>query len=244
MNNPYFSLIKSVWQNGRPWHQAIIGYYSAYILAQIFISLSPYAFGRTIDVLQNFNPARIYEVIFWLSVGVAVLLLFWLFHGPARVKERYVALQIQQAYRIGIYEQLTQLPLKWHQDHHSGNIITRVNRASAALYRFAGDQFLYAETIIQLLASVGFLLWISLPVGLLSLFTCALAIASVLIFDRKLIPLYDAENEIDNHVGAVVFDYISNMTTILTLRFGELTRTNLFQRMLAVWPIYRGGCIK
>jgi ATP-binding cassette, subfamily B, bacterial len=239
MNNPYFDLIRAVWANGKPWRFAIVMYYLAYIIAQGFLSLSPYAFGRTVDVLQHFAPSRLHEVIFWLSITVVVLVLFWLFHGPARVKEREVALKIQQAMRIRIYEQLTQLPLKWHQDHHSGNIITRVNRASAALYRFAGDQFIYIETIIKFFASSFFLLWLSFPVGILSLVTCVFAIATVLLFDRKLIPLYDAQNEIDNHVGAVFFDYISNMTTILTLRLGELTRNNFFQRMIAVWPFYK-----
>ncbi len=239
MKNPYFDLIRAVWLNGKPWRHTIVLYYCAYIIAQIFLSLSPYAFGQTTNVLQHFTPDRLPDVIFWLSASVVVLLLFWLFHGPARVKEREVALRIQQALRIRLYEQLTQLPLKWHQEHHSGNIISRMNRAAIALYRFAGEQFLYIETVIKFLISTGFLLWISLPVGLLNLVTCAIAITTVMVFDRKLIPLYDKQNEIDNHVGAVLFDYISNMTTILTLRLGDLTRTNLFQRMLKVWPFFR-----
>jgi ATP-binding cassette, subfamily B, bacterial len=239
MNNPYFSLIYDVWQNGQPWRRAIIGYYCAYIIAQAAIGLTPYAFGRTIDVLQHFTPDRLFEVVYWLGVGVAVLLLFWLLHGPARIKEREVALKIQQTFRIRLYEQLTQLPLKWHQNHHSGNIITRVNRASFALRRFAEGQFIYIETIVKFLVSLGFLLWISLPVGLLTLFTCVLAVTTVMVFDRKLISLYNAQNEIDNHVGAVLFDYISNITTILTLRLGELTRANLFKRMMNVWPFFR-----
>jgi len=239
MHNPYFDLIRTVWQNGQPWRRTIIGYYCAYVIAQAAMGLSPYAFGRTIDVLQNFTPTRLSEVIFWLGIGVAVLLIFWLFHGPARIKEREVALKIQQAFRIRLYEQLTQLPLKWHQDHHSGNIITRINRASVALRRFAEDQFTYIETIVKFFVSISFLLWISLPVGLLSLFTCVLASTAVILFDRKLIPLYGTQNEIDNHIGAVLFDYITNMTTILTLRLGELTRANLFQRMLTVWPFFR-----
>jgi ABC-type multidrug transport system fused ATPase/permease subunit len=243
MKNPYFNLIHSVWTNGRPWRHIIVGYYIAYIIAQAFLSFSPYAFGRTVDVLQNFAPNRLIEVITWMAVSVAVLLLFWFFHGPARVKEREVALKIQQALRLRLYEQLTQLPLKWHQDHHSGNIISRLNRASLALFRFAGEQFVYIETIVKFIVSSVFLLWISLPVGLLSLVTCAVSISTVLVFDKKLIPLYDKQNEIDNHVGAVLFDYISNMTTILTLRLGDLTRKNLFQRMMSVWPAYKKDCV-
>lgn len=239
MHNPYFDLISTVWRNGKPWRRTIVGYYIAYIIAQAILSLGPYAFGKTVDILQHFTPDKLTAVVLWLSMSVAVLLIFWIFHGPARVKEREVAMHIQQDLRIRIYEQLTQLPLKWHQNHHSGNIISRINRASTALFRFAGDQFIYIETIIKFIASSCFLLWISLPLGILSLLSCAISIITVLLFDRKLIPLYTKENEIDNHVGAVLFDYISNMTTILTLRLGELTRNNLFQRLMSIWPFYK-----
>ncbi len=239
MHNPYFDLIRVVWKQGKPWRRTIVGYYIAYIIAQSFLSMGPYAFGRTVDILQHFTPDKLTHVVFWLSASVGVLLIFWMFHGPARVKERAVAMHIQQSLRAQIYEQLTRLPLKWHQDHHSGNIISRINRASLALFRFAGDQFIYIETLIKFLVSSLFLLWISLPVGLLSLLSCTISIIVVLLYDRVLIPLYDKENEIDNRIGAVMFDYISNMTTILTLRLGELTQSNLFQRLLSIWPFYK-----
>jgi ATP-binding cassette subfamily B protein len=172
MKNPYIDLIQAVWQNGKPWRTTIVGYYIAFIIAQTFYGFSPYTLGRTIDVLQHFTPGRLHEVVFWMAASVAVLILFWLFHGPARVKEREVAMKIQQAFRTRIYEQLTELPLKWHQDHHSGNIISRLNRASNALYRFAGDQFIYIETIIKFIVSTAFLLWLSFPVGIAMFISC------------------------------------------------------------------------
>ena len=239
MKNPYFDLIRTVWWYGKPWRASIVGYYFAYIMAQGALGLTPYAFGRTINVLQTFQPGRLSEVVFWLLAGVVFMLIFWIFHGPARIVERNVALKIQQTYRLNLYEQLARLPLNWHQDHHSGNIITRLNRAAIALRQFAENQFIYIETIVKFLVSIGFLLWLSVPVGIISLLASSLVTYVVILFDRKLIPLYNAENEIDNHVGAVLFDYISNMTTILTLRLGELTHSNLFQRMMAVWPFFR-----
>lgn len=243
MTNPYFSLIKTIWHYGSQWRRVIVGYYIAFMMAQAVESLSPYAFGRAIDILQHFTPARLHEVVLWLLVSVGLMLGFWMFHGPARVVERTVALRVQQAYRLDLYEQITRLPLAWHQDHHSGNIITRLNRAATALRQFGENQFIYIETIVKFLVSIGFLLWLSVPVGLLCLFASVLVAFIVILFDRKLIPLYDAENEIDNHVGAVLFDYISNMTTVLTLRLGELTHSNLFQRMMTVWPFFRKDAV-
>lgn len=238
MNNPYFSLIRSVWRYGANWHFAIVGYYLAYVAAQMFNSISPYAFGKAIDVLQNFHAGRMHEIIVWICISVSGVFLFWVFHGPARVIERKVALKIQQNFRLKMYENLTRLPLKWHQEHHSGNIITQINRTSTALYTFAETQFLYVESIIRFLTSIGFLLWISLPVGLISLLSSIAIATIVVLFDGKLIPIYKSENEIDNHVGAVLFDYVNNMTTVLTLRLGELTNSNLFKRMMLVWPFF------
>ncbi len=168
MKNPYFGLIGNVWHYGKNSRWAICGYYIAFILAQSSLSLSPYAFGQAINVLQKFEPDRLNELLFWLGFGVFVALLFWAFHGPARIVERIVALKIQQSFRNNMYEQLTRLPLKWHQDHHSGNIITRLNRSSVSLFRFAENQFIYIEMITRFIASIGFLLWISIPVGLVS----------------------------------------------------------------------------
>ncbi len=243
MKNPYFDLIRTVWCYGKPWRASIVGYYIAYVLAQGALGLSPYAFGRAINLLQDFKPSQLSNVVFWLIAGVVVMLVFWIFHGPARIVERNVALKIQQSYRLDLYQQLSKLPLNWHQDHHSGNIITRLNRAAVALRQFAENQFLYVETIVKFLVSIGFLLWLSVPVGILSFLASSMVTYIVILFDRKLIPLYSAENEIDNHVGAVLFDYISNMTTILTLRLGDLTHSNLLQRMLAIWPLFRKDSI-
>lgn len=235
---PYFNLFKTVWQNGKPWHRQIVGYYLAYILAQGLLSIGPYAFGRTIDLLQHFSQENLRQIIFWLVFGVALHPLFWLFHGPARVVERKVALRIQQSFMQTLYERLTQLPLKWHQNHHSGDTITRINRSCTALKRFAEDQFIYIETIMKFIVSIGFLFWISLPIGLCSLLVCVLSTIAVVLYDRKLVNLYEKENEAENHIGAGLFDYISNMTTVLTLRLGKLTQMNLVKRLAAIWPSY------
>ena len=232
-------MIRTIWHYGQRWRKAIVGYYLAYIIAQIFWSLGPFAFGSAINVLQHFHPGRLHEVLLWLGLSVAVVFVFWVFHGPARIVERTIALRIQQAFRLHVYGKMTQLPLPWHQDHHSGNLISRLTQASTALRQFGESQFIYIETIVQFLVAIGFLLWLSVPVGLLSLLA-SLAVSWIVVrFDKKLVPLYAAENEVENRTGAVLFDYVSNMTTILTLRLGELTHSSLMQRIMQIWPFFK-----
>jgi ATP-binding cassette, subfamily B, bacterial len=189
--------------------------------------------------LQNFNASQFKALMFWLIIGVVLHPIFWLFHGPARVIERDVALKIQQGFLQNIYNKITLLPLKWHQENHSGDIITRINRACAALKRFSEEQFVYVETIIKFILSLGFLFYISPIIGILSLGTCLLAAITIALYDRKLVPLYEQANTAENHIGSGLFDYISNMTTLLTLRLTKLTETNLGQRLLAIWPAYK-----
>ena len=76
MSNPYINLIKTIWRNGKPWRRSIVLFYIAYIIAQAFLSVNPYAFGRAIDALQNFHSGRLHEVIGWLLLGVVLLPLF------------------------------------------------------------------------------------------------------------------------------------------------------------------------
>lgn len=239
MKNPYLNLIHQVWTYGKQWRPIIVGYYFAFILGQGILSVTPYTFGRAIDVLQSFSPERLPEVIYWLGMGVVFILIFWAFHGPARIIERHTALKIQQHFRLTLYQELTRLPLKWHQDHHSGNVLTRISRASTSLYKFAESQFIYIESIVRFTISMAFLLWISVPVGVASLVSAIGIMSLILLFDKKLIPLYAAENEVENKVGAVLYDYVSNMTTVLTLRLGERTHNNLRTRILAIWPFFR-----
>ncbi len=239
MRNPYFNLLRSVWQYGLPWRRTIIGYYVAYIVARSVKNLTPYAFGRAINLLQHFKPELLNEVIYWLIIGVSVILGFWVLHGPARIIERTVALKIQQAFELNFYEKLSKLPLKWHQEHHSGDTVTRLHRASTSLYDFAEDQFLYIQTIVTFFTSVGFLLWISVPIGLLSLATATIIVVIILVFDRTLIRLYDQQNEVENKAKSVLFDYLNNMTTVLTLRLAKSTHQSLGNRLKLMWPFFK-----
>ena len=70
MNIPYLNLVRTVWRNGKRWHRHIICYYLAYIVAQGLLSLSPYTFGKSIDVLQHFSADKLNQLLFWLLFGV------------------------------------------------------------------------------------------------------------------------------------------------------------------------------
>ena len=65
-----------------------------------------------------------------------------------------------------------------------------------------------------------------------------MATITVVLYDRKLVALYERENAAENSIGAGLFDYISNMTTVLTLRL-KTHESNLVSRLAAIWPAYK-----
>lgn len=235
---PYISLFRTVWLYGSSWRIHIVGYCCAYVIAQISLSLSPYALGNAIDILQEFGLLKYKEIILWLLSGLFALIIYWIFHGPARIVERKVALKLKQNFKLSMYDKLTCLELKWHQHHHSGNVISRIQRSSNALYHFAESQHIYIETFVRFIVSILFLLWISIPIGISCLLTSILLLIGIVIFDRKLVKLYDLENDIENETGGILVDYINNMATVLTLRLGQLTKMELSKKMLQVWKFF------
>lgn len=238
-NNHYFSLISSVWNYGSKWRHYIVTYYLLLGMAQAILSLSPYAFGKAIEKLQNIKEYGVSETILWLTFGIVITLLFWLFQGPGRILERNVALKIQQEFQLNSYKQLISLPLKWHQDHHSGNLIARINKSCMSLYHFAENQFEYLQNTIKFVMSIVFLSWISLPVGIASITLSLGIIIIVICFDKKLVILYKSENEIENNIWMTLFDYLNNITTILTLRLGHLTHNHVAQRINSIWVFFK-----
>lgn len=243
LKNPYLNLVAQVWYYGKECRSSIIVYYIAFILAQTIHDIGPYAFGKSIDILQHFSRDKLNDLLFWQAISVATMLFFWLFHGPARVLERTVALKIVQNLKLSLYEGLTKMPLKWHLDHHSGDTISREKKATVALNKFASDQFLYIETIVKFIVAIGFLTWVAPLVGVLSLISCFLAMSVVFYYDKILIPLYHQQNEIDNKASSTLFDYLSNITTIKMLRLGALTKNNLSVKLLSIWPFFKKDAV-
>ncbi len=55
-------------------------------------------------------------------------------------------------------------------------------------------------------------------------------------FDRVLVPLIEAGNEREHTLNAALFDYISNIITVLTLRLQGSTRAEVAARVDAMRP--------
>lgn len=239
--NPYIKLIKKVWDFAGGVRSRMVLFYFLYIPAIGFSLLQPYAFGQAVNAIQQAGPNMVDNLVYWLSVFIGAMFLFWAFHGPGRIIERSVSFRVYENFMGRMYCKLTELPLVWHQQHHSGEIINRINTAGGSLRSFAEDQFAYFQLILRVVGTIGAMTWIAPVVGLVATLVLAINFFILLQFDRRMARLVHEGNELNHRYNATFFDYVGNMTTLLILRLGALSRTSLGRRLHNIYPNFMSG---
>jgi ABC-type multidrug transport system fused ATPase/permease subunit len=137
---------------------------------------------------------------------------------------------------VKTYAHLQSLPLSWHTDHHSGSIIDRVNKASSAIFEFGQSQMLFVNVFLKFWVPMIILWQISPIVSIVATLAGGLMVFSTRMIYKLSVPEYRAQNEGFHKVASAVHDYVSNITTIITLRLGKLVEEDLRKRINLVFP--------
>ena len=236
--NPYLFLLGKTWEYAQDQRRNFLLCLFLLTLGQINWTFKPYILGKIFNILQHVHAGDFRLIIGWLCFYAFIDVITWTVWKPGRQIERIVAFNVRRNYFDRHYKFLKDLPLKWHQDHHSGDTINRIKTAGDSLYSFSETQFMY---IIYITSFVGPLI----ALGLIAPKIAGMAVTGALVtlyilwlFDQKLIPLFSIENERLNKFSAVFFDYVSNIKTIITLRLGERTRGELRRNADALFPVF------
>ncbi len=235
MQNPYIALLRIAWTYARNEKRQYILVYFLFILANIVSALRPLLFGWFVGQLQQ-QGTDVLQLV-WLFAGAYMGLEFleWGFHGPARIMERRLAFNLSRNFLDELFHQTLYLPVGWHKDHHSGATINRIRKAYDALKKFFQDGFMYLQAISKFVFSFGAMLYFSPFFGLISVALGALTIWVILQFDRPFIKALDETNEGEHVVSATLFDSLSNIITVITLRLEERIRSSLSTKVAAVF---------
>lgn len=246
-NHPMILLLYRGWQFAGKHRPIMVFYVVLFVLAQLVTLAEPYVIGRILNSAQSIvtkapgNANVMSEVktnlwwFFWIQF------VFWLFHGPGRVLERYVAFHIKANYKQHLFDMLTQLPLQWHRQHHSGESIDKINRATMSLASFFDSSFEVSYMIMRLVGSLIVLFWFMPYAGAVAIATTIGACVNVALFDRYLAAQYTQLNSFENRIASAVHDYVSNIVSVITLRLEQRVGTEVTQRMLAPLDLFRNN---
>lgn len=237
----FLTLLTALWQYSRGRRRIVVTYVTCFIIGNTIWLFEPYAVGKILNAIQGAAGSGTTVTTVWkyLALLVALSVGFWLFHGPARVLEREHAFFVRRAFKQHLFTILTSLPMQWHKNHHSGQTINRIAKATNALFNFTQNSFQLIEMIIRPIGALVALYLIMPGAAVLAVGVSVFSSFIVFFYDRILLPLYDRVNESEHRVASVLHDYITNITTVITLRLEALTHSEIWRRMSQTLLPYR-----
>lgn len=242
-SNPLPYLVRIAWQHAGTHRRRFVLYVVMSAAAIGVDSVEPLVIGRLLNLLQDTASLQqaFGKALALLLVFGSLAFFFWLLHGPSRVMEREVAYSVRTNYQLALFRMVTGLPLQWHKDNHSGEIIENVNRASLALNSFLDGSFEVIHILSRFIGSVA-ILCVFLPGAGVAVLAMTLVIIGVtVLFDRVLFVQDQKLNEHYQKIAAGVHDYLTNITTVISLRLEDRAAGEVLRRVRAAWPRFRAN---
>lgn len=234
MRNPYFSLLRQAWNYARNERKRYLVIYGMFVMANIIIAINPLFYGWFVNSLQKGGPDALLNG--WIYVGgfLVLRLIEWCFHGPARVMERELAFNVSRNYMDDLYHKVLHLPAKWHQDNHSGSTISKLQKGYLALRDFFQNGFIYLHSFGKFIFSFAAMLYFSPLFGAIGVVIGIFTIWIIRKFDKPFIKTLREVNEREHEVSSTLFDSLSNIVTVITLRLEKRIKVSFMEKIGAV----------
>ena len=213
------------------------------MLSYVCDLLNPLILALIINEIQGSRELVFANVLPYLLMFVALIPLFWLFHGPGRFLERNNSFVIEKNYKLRLFNILNKLPLKWHKNYHSGELVSRIEKASNGLYEFADTGFQLIETTTWFVVSLAAILFLTPKLGSVAILAAGITYLLVSKFDKKILGLVHATNNKRHSANSKFYDYISNITTVVTLRLSKMAKKHINRLILDVEKPYKSEVI-
>ncbi len=243
MRNPYVSLLRTAWQYARHERGRYVGVYTLFILSNLVNASLPLMLGWLVNQLQKDGVHALRYSLWYILGYIGLRLVFWAFHGPARVVERELAFNLSRNFLQERYHQALHLPVKWHKDHHSGATINRIRKAYEALRLFFQNGFTYLHALMKFALSLGAMLYFSPLFGMIGVGIGIVTLRIIFMFDKPFVRTLNEVNEGEHEVSATLFDSLSNILTVITLRLENSMETGLMQKVSKLFPAFRKNVV-
>jgi len=237
--NPYLAMMRTAWQYAQGYRRKFLITYFYFVMSNILIALVPIIWGVYINDLQLNGMDALRST--WIYVGAYILIHFveWIFHGLGRVNEQELAFDIGRNYLESMYHKAVHLPVGWHKDHHSGQTINRIRKAYEALRGFLNNGFRYMHAFGKFTFAFAAIIYFSPLFGGIAVVMGFGIMFIIFRFDKHFIKAAKATNEREHVVSSTLFDSLSNIITVITLRLEKRMESGLSQKIANVFPPYR-----
>lgn len=239
MSNPYFSLLRTAWKYARDQRRRFVLIYLMFAVSNVVVAMNPLFYGWFVDSIQQQGVNALNTA--WLYAGGFLLLRLaeWSFHGPARVMERQLAFNMSRNFMDDMYRRVLDLPLDWHQQHHSGSTISKLRKSYEALRDFFQQGFVYLYSIGKFVFSFSAMLYFSPLFGAIGVFLGFVTVLIIIRFDMPFVKSLREVNKKEHDVSSNISDNLSNIRTVVTLKLEHRIHESLMKRVNAVFPAFK-----
>jgi ATP-binding cassette subfamily B protein len=234
-------LCRALWRHAHGHRRGVLIYITLALSAVLVQLAAPLVMARLMNSLSL--PDVEGEAVHLLGLYALIGVVFWCLHGPSRVMETSIAFHIKRAFQVSLMEKVTALPMSWQRDHHSGQTIDQVSRAVTALGEFAEGGFELLHLGARFFGSILLLSWLMPGAGLAMLGVTGVVALAIMLFDKQLVPQYEGLNCAYNRVAAAVQDYLTNISTVISLRLEGRVVREVRERIGRIYPLYRKNIV-
>jgi ATP-binding cassette subfamily B protein len=239
MRNPYLALLRTAWKYARHEKRRFVIIYSMFVVSNIIFAMNPLFYGWFINELQQNGSAVLHTGWIYIAGFLGLRLLEWMFHGPARVMERQLAFNVAHNFLDELYTKVLHLPVKWHQENHSGSTISKLRKAHESLRDFFQQGFTYLNSFGKFIFSFAAMLYFSPLFGMIGIGLGVITVYIIIQFDKPFLKSLREVNEREHEVSSTLFDSLSNILTVITLRLEKRIQIGFMKKVSAVFPPFK-----
>ncbi|MBR9681764.1 MAG: ABC transporter ATP-binding protein [Candidatus Altiarchaeota archaeon] len=221
--------------------KTFLTYLGLYIVASLILLLEPLVVGLIFNSIQTdiITQASMKILLGRIWLLFAITIGFWAFQGVGRVLEQRTGFLVNRNYVNSTVDKILDLPLKWHKNHHTGDTIDKLNLSARALGRFSRHTtYRLVEIFVRIFGSLLILFAFDKTIALLAGVITAFAISVIILMDDKLNKKYTKLSKLNNKISSTIYDYFSNIRTVITLRLKATVKKKIASRITDTKKIF------
>ncbi len=246
MANPILNILKTEWAYLGKRRRLFFLYMSLFLIAGAVTLLTPYVIGTIFNSIQKSisSQEELRGLILKISLLLILTIIFWLFHGTARIVEQVVGFFVKKNYVNDKMRIILKLPIKWHKDTHSGDTIDKITNASSSLENYSSDMsYDLVYGVINFFGSLLILIFIDWKAGIFAFVFSAATLFIISRVDKRLDLKYQELNKYHNKLSATIFDYVSNIITVITLRLKRTVSEEIDRKQMESYDTFRSSIV-
>ncbi|MFW0871049.1 MAG: ABC transporter ATP-binding protein [Patescibacteria group bacterium] len=199
------------------------------VVSALIVALEPLVVAKLFNEVQTngVTKSNISTLLFITALLPFVMLTSMAIFSLSFYMRARVQLEVINNYKRHLLDQVFNRPIAWIDDHDSGSLIDKTNKASQALVFFMPRLGGINKVIIVSLTSLIAVYYYSGAFFSIVLGTMALIFYIITLFDAKIIPIVKQVNKLHNDHSGIYYDIVSNATSVKVLSIIQTVSNNV-----------------